>query len=246
MNDEQLYNSIFKRRSVRKYDPRNLDDTSITSIRSFISGLRPMVPGIRTEVQLLEGETVKGMFKVVAPYYISFYSEEKDGYLVNAGFMLQQLDLFFNANGIGCCWQGAQKPTIKRDTDLSFVILLGFGRPAEPLDRGIADFRRAPLSEITDIQDENELLEAARLAPSAMNKQSWYFTKDDGRIDAFYERSVMTNKFNQINSGIALLHLLLAAEHQGRDAKVMVMDGAKAPKGYTYSASISIGPANEK
>jgi len=50
----------------------------------------------------------------------------------------------------------------------------------------------------------------------------------------------MTNKFNQINSGIALLHLLLAAEHQGRKADVKFMDGAKAPKGYAYSASLCL------
>jgi nitroreductase len=238
--DRDLYNSIFKRRSVRKYDPQKLDDEVISSIRDFISGLKPIFPDIRTDVQLLADEKGRGVFKVTSPYFISFYSEEKEGYLVNAGFMLQQLDLFFNANGIGCCWQGLLKPTVKKDTDLKFVIMLGFGRPAEPKDRQITDFQRVPLPEITDIQDENALLEAARLAPSAMNKQSWYFTKNDGRIDAFYERSIMTNKYNQINSGIALLHLLLAAEHQGRKAEVKVMDGAKALKGYAYSASLCL------
>jgi nitroreductase len=240
MDDEILYNSIFKRRSVRKFDTDPLEEITVVSIRAFISTLRPMLPGIRTDVQLLVGEVVKGMFKVSAPYHIAFYSEEKEGHLANAGFMLQQLDLFFNANGIGCCWQGMQKPSNKVDTDLELVILLGFGRPAEPLDRNRTDFKRAPLSDITDIKGEDELLEAARLAPSAMNKQSWFFTKDRNRVDVFYERSMMLDKFNQINSGIALFHLFLAAKHQGRKADIVVVKGTKAPKGYAYSISLDL------
>lgn len=239
MDDEVLYSSIFKRRSVRKYDANKLDDSTISAIRSFIDGLRPMVPEIVTKVQLLESERVKGMFKVSAPYHIAFYSEEKDGYLANAGFMLQQLDLFFNASGIGCCWQGMQKPASDSNSGgLKLVIMLGFGRPAEPLDRDRADFQRLPLSKITDIVGEDELLEAARLAPSAMNKQSWFFTKTDDRIDVFYERSMMLDRFNQINSGITLFHLFLAAKHQGRKAAIIILKGSDAPKGYAYSASL--------
>jgi nitroreductase len=240
MDDELLYNSIFKRRSVRNFDTDPLDEATVASIRAYISALRPLLPGIRTDVRLLVGEAVKGMFKVSAPYHIAIYSEERDGHLANAGFMLQQLDLFFNASGIGCCWQGMQKPSNKVDTDLKLVILLGFGRPAEPLDRAKADFKRVPLSDITDIKGEDELLEAARLAPSAMNKQSWFFTKDGDMIDVLYGRSMMFDKFNQINSGIALFHLLLAAKHQGRKAEVIVVNDAKSPRGYEYSASLSL------
>ena len=225
---------------MRKFDMDPLDEGTIASIRAYISTLRPMLPGIRTDVRLLVGEAVKGMFKASAPYHIAIYSEGKDGHLANAGFMLQQMDLFFNASGIGCCWQGLQRPSNKVDTDLKLVILLGFGRPAEPLDRDKADFKRSPLSDITDIKGEDGLLEAARLAPSAMNKQSWFFTKDGERIDVLYERSIMFDKFNQINSGIALFHLLLAAKHQGRKAEVVVIDKTKGPKGYAYSASIMV------
>ena len=45
-----------------------------------------------------------------APHFLAFFSEVKDGYAANAGFMMQQMDLFLSANGIGSCWQGGPKP----------------------------------------------------------------------------------------------------------------------------------------
>ena len=55
---------------------------------------------------------------------------------------------------------------------------MAFGKPAEPLYRELSEFKRKPLAEISEGSDER--LEAARLAPSGMNVQNWYFIAKDG------------------------------------------------------------------
>lgn len=71
-----------------------------------------MFPGIRTGTRAFDNKEVKGMLKIDAPHFLVFFSEPEEGYLVNAGFMLQQLDLYLSAKGIGSCYQGTAK-TVK-------------------------------------------------------------------------------------------------------------------------------------
>ena len=137
MDEEKLYEMIFMRKSIRKYESTPLDQGTMEMVHSQIASLKPLVAGIKTEIRMLRNEEVKGMFKADAPHYLAIYSEEKEGFAANAGFMLQQLDLFFSANGIGCCWLGGSKPTKKVEpfAGLEFVIILAFGKASETLQR---------------------------------------------------------------------------------------------------------------
>ncbi len=239
MDREMLFETIFKRKSIRKYESNPLDQETMDTVRSQIASLKPMIPGIKTEIRMLGNDEVKGMFKADAPHYLAIYSEEKDGFAANAGFMLQQLDLFFSASGIGCCWLGGSKPTKNVDPieGLVFVIILAFGKPAETLQRkSIAEFKRRALSEITDIKGSDELLEPVRLAPSGINNQSWYYRGDANRIDAYYAKSMLYDQMNQVNVGIGLCHLWLSATHFKRtiDFVAEKPDEGRTPKGYRY------------
>ena len=102
--------------------------------------------------------------------------------------MLQQMDLYLSASGIGSCWQGIPKPTkeVLQGSTLEFIILIAFGKPAETLHRSnLSGFKRKPLNEITDIKDTAKILEAAHLAPSAGNSQPWFFTGDENMIHVY-------------------------------------------------------------
>lgn len=246
MDQEKLYETIFKRKSIRKYEPGPLDQAALETVRAEIAALKPMVPGIRTEIKMLGTEEVKGMFKADAPHYLAIYSEEKEGFAANAGFMLQQLDLFFSASGIGCCWQGGPKPTKKVEpvAGLEFVIILAFGKPAETLQRqSVAEFKRRALSDITDIKGQDQLLEPVRLAPSGINNQSWFYRGDANRIDAYYSKSMITDQMNQINVGIGVCHLWLSAVHSKRTIDLVIENPGedRTPKGYRYVVSAKMG-----
>ncbi|MDW5562112.1 MAG: nitroreductase family protein [Methanomassiliicoccus sp.] len=241
---EELYEAMFVRKSVRKFDREKLDVATMDRVVAFTATMRPLFPDIRTELRLMGPEEVKGIFKVDAPHYLAVFSEKKPGFEANAGFLLQQADLFLSAIGLGSCWQGGPRPVrgMRQLSGLDFVIMLAFGPPREVTRRDRSGFKRRSLSEITDITDHFEVLEAARIAPSGMNNQSWYFTGGDGTIHAYAARSAVTDGMNRINVGIALAHMWLAADHEGMTASFSVQPdgGESTPRGYAYIASMTL------
>jgi nitroreductase len=248
-----LYEAIFRRKSVRKYGLATpLAEHTLTEIVAHTTILRPLYDDINVEMKILSQKDVKGLLSAKALHYVAVFSEAKDGYLTNAGFMLQQMDLFLSANGIGSGWQGISKPTkeILNSSKHEFVILLAFGDPKERLYReNILEFRRKPLAEITDLKGERvfELLEPARLAPSAMNYQQWFFTGDSNAFHAHRTRSNFIKAFvlermSKISMGIALCHVWIAARHFGKKVDFTLDEEAQAypPAGDDYVVTMKI------
>jgi len=203
---------IQKRKSIRKYDPAPLDAAVLEQVQAQIAKVTPLYPHIRTSVEIT-GKT-KGLFNIKAPHYLIFRSEDTDGSLENTGFIGQQLDLFFSGTGLGACWLGASKPESADGSALPCVICMSFGKPAEPLHRTLAEFKRKPLSEISEGADQR--LEAARLAPSGVNAQNWHFIADNGKIHCYRRKAnpllgFLYNKMACIDMGIALCHIAEAS-----------------------------------
>lgn len=249
MDLEALYRAIFKRKSVRMYDMAPLPQDKLDEIKSFAAKVTPVIPGIKFEFSYLAQEDVKGMFSIKAPHYLCLYSEKKAGYLLNAGFVLQQMDLYLSFNDIGSCWLGMAKPTKgvpEQANGMEFVIMLAFGNAQESVHRkDSSEFKRKKLSEITSIQGAEELLEPVRLAPSATNSQTWFFSGDTEKILVSREKlsllkGTFMGRLNQIDSGIALCHLWLSLKHTGIDA-VFVDERATAPDGYEYMITVKAG-----
>ncbi len=251
MEKTALYETIFKRKSIRKFDLTPLDEKTLHNISNHLQTLTPLHAEIKIEFKILSSDLVKRRMMKKAPHYIAVFSEAKEGYLTNVGFMLQQMDLFFSANGLGSCWQGI--PTLKKEalhgSNLKFVILMPFGKPQEPesLHRtNISEFKRKSLPEITDIKGADDLLEAARLAPSATNAQPWFFTGDETLIHACYiepgrVKGFLTKKYPPIDVGISLYHLKLAGEHFGKEVE-LVFDHPQQNdlKDHIYVASLRL------
>src|SRR5512136_1375556 len=99
IEDKKLYETIFRRKSIRQYDPTPLDDHTLAEITARTTALKPLYDDIKIEIKLLSQKDVKGLFLAKAPHYLAVFSETKDGYLTNVGFTLQQMDLYFSANG---------------------------------------------------------------------------------------------------------------------------------------------------
>jgi nitroreductase len=227
MDENTLYEAIFRRKSIRDYDSTPIDSNRLEEVSKNLQSLKPMLAGIKTEFKIIPPNQVtrKGMNK--APHYIAAFSEAKEAYKVNIGFLLQQMDLYFSANGLGSCWLGIPQPTrdVIESSNLEFIILMSFGNSKEALYRTSAsEFKRKSLSEITDIDSANELLEPARLAPSAANLQNWYFTGNKNAIHAYsaksgFLRNMVGGSYYPVNMGIALCHLQLAAGHYNAKTK---------------------------
>ncbi|MGD1060421.1 MAG: nitroreductase family protein [Methanomassiliicoccales archaeon] len=247
MEKMDLYDAIFKRKSIRKFEAVPLDAGTLAKVSSFLGTVKPMYPEIKTELKLLSNMEVKaGLMKAKSPHFVAAFSEKKENSLVNAGFMLQQVDLFLSANGIGSVWQGNPKPSSEASsgTDLEFVIMMAFGKPAEPLHRtDVSEFKREPLTEVGKTKGFEEILEPARLAPSAMNLQPWYFVGGEGAVHFYLVNSAMFDKWNKVSVGAAICHAWLAANHLGKSVEFVGDEKASedATKKRTYVATMRIG-----
>jgi nitroreductase len=231
MRDERLFETIFLRRSIRRFDMAPLPDETVAGVLAFAHAAVPLVPGLRTEFVVKGAGETKGLFNVDAPHYLCFFSESRGAYLMNAGFVLQQVDLHLSASGLGACWLGGSTPkgrVPEARGGLSYVVMLAFGAPAQPLHRtDPAGFRRSTLPEIADLDslravpDAAALLEPVRLAPSAMNSQPWRLSGDGSPdvVRVARERLGLKEPFvgrmNRVDVGIALCHLALSAGHRG-------------------------------
>ena len=215
----ELYSSIFKRKSIRNFKQDKLSEDQCSSILEFAAKIAPLFPEIRYEISIADPEDIKGIMGVKAPNYLLFFSEEKDGDILNAGFMMEQMDLFLSASGIGSCWLGMVKPKDARQNGLDFKAVLAIGTPDEPLYRqSVSEFSRKSLDQIS--QGEDQRIEAARLAPSATNGQPWFFVCHDGDIMVYRKntgalKGIFFERLTQLDIGIALSHLMIAGEKLG-------------------------------
>lgn len=206
-----LSEMIYKRKSVRKYQHESLDEKTLQDIQNYFAKIKTLYCDIKVNFAIVDKEQVKGITSLHSPHYIIALSENKKGYLVNIGFMLQQMDLYLSSIGLGGCWFGmANLRKAPAEADLEFVIAFAFGKPDESLHRDLGDFKRKSLDKISNTLDSR--LESIRLAPSAMNLQKYYFVTEDNTIHAYCAKAGMLTikrlvKMREIDVGIALAHL---------------------------------------
>ena len=112
MNDN-LYNMIFKRKSFHLF--RNIGKEHITGeelkdIENKFYTLMPLVEDIKVKIKIVKDSTTcrRGQ-----EYCILFYSEKKDNYLQNIGYIGEQLDLYLVSKNIGTLWFGIGKVIIR-------------------------------------------------------------------------------------------------------------------------------------
>lgn len=216
------YDMIFKRKSVRNYDEGfTLSEKELDGITAETKKLIPLCPEIKVVFELVprkETSAVRG------EYCLLMYSETKAGYLVNAGYMLQQLDLYLASENIGACWYGIAKPKADKTKDgLSYVVMFSLGK-SRPTDfrTDVSQFLRSGREAIWQGDFDPAVTEAVRLAPSACNSQPWRITSGDGKITVFRKTNIVTaipitkmDHYNTIDMGICLCHLETALSHVG-------------------------------
>ncbi|WP_458460545.1 nitroreductase family protein [Paenibacillus sp.] len=227
-----LNEMIFKRKSCRSFTNAPLDAATIETVKAF--PLKPLYPEIKVHWDIVPRDKVKCICPWTPPQLITVYSQEAEGYLENIGFLFQQMDLYLHSLGLGVCWLGMGRMNPKTTTEvegMKFVIMLAFGYPkGDQLRRDLKSFRRKPMDQITDKPDSR--LEPARLAPSAVNSQPWYFTHEGDTVHVYCSK-----KGSRLDSGIALAHLYVANEKSFCFFKTE--HRADLP-GYTYIGSVTL------
>ena len=225
-----LNEMIYHRKSCRSFTGQPVDSETIEKILSF--EMKPLYPEIKVRMDIVSRNQVKCICPWTTPQLIAIYSEESEGHLENIGFLFQQMDLYLQTLGLGVCWLGMGRMNPKTTTvveGMKFVIMLAFGHPrGDQLRHDLKGFKRKSLAQIADTPDPR--LEPARLAPSAVNSQPWYFTHEGDTIHVHCAKTGY-----RLDAGIALAHLSVA--HEGfRFCKVK----HEELPGYHYIGSITI------
>ncbi len=237
-----MFDAIFSRRTIRHFIQEKVEWEVLSDILDFANRLRPLIEGIAVEYKLVSNiekkQAFRGPLSIKAPYYICISSEEKEDHLINAGYLIEQINLYITSKGLGTCYLGSSNPgrSLKSDMKFDYIVALAFGKTYEPLYRESSEAKRLPEQEVIIYKEETssdirQILTAARLAPSSYNTQPWRFVVYKNRIHVFTRKNVFIGKlldFDQlVDMGIMLSNLLLAAEELWVDMKITKSDSIK-------------------
>ena len=176
------YEAIYYRKSVRGYSMEALAPEMLERLRNCARHLKRLDPSIGYQVDILDLTRNKirliGPFRVRAPYYLMIsVDKSREGAMLEAGYLAEQLVLYLAGKNIGTCYQGGLRClNITPAQGLKQVMLIAFGRADHKIYRNQEQARRKKLSALCSFregigEEMRTLLKAARLAPSAFNTQ---------------------------------------------------------------------------
>lgn len=222
--NKDLYRAIFKRKSFhlfRNVGQDRIEPGELEEIKNVYLCFDPLYADIKTAIRILPAEEVN--FKRGAEYCILLYSEKKDNYLLNAGYIGEQLDLYLVNHNIGTLWFGIGRPDINSYKGLDYVIMIAVRKVNDPAlyRKDMFKAKRKSLDEIWK-GDTLQIAEIARFSPSACNTQPWYVINENNTITVYRymlqgKRGIMpkdaVSYYNRIDSGIFLCILELCMVH---------------------------------
>jgi len=216
---------IIGRKSVRSFTGE-IDEGTMEELIDFLSALTPPQGDIDWNFDTLPYMDLVRIAArepgVKAPQYLVLRAERKNFSLQNTGYIGELAALWLCSRGLGSCWQGGITITEDYPDTLPYVAALAMGKTDEPLRTGPEQFLRLPLKktalgELTGWR--RDVAEAARLAPSSMNRQPVRLLSSDGKIHVFRKYVFMKNPIISyaqcIDTGAALAHIQVAAEAAG-------------------------------
>ncbi|MDD4239700.1 MAG: nitroreductase family protein [Desulfotomaculaceae bacterium] len=240
------FEAIERRKSRRSFEQRHIDQADNKRLKELCNGFSPY-PDVRAVFRTDSPDEVfkgaighYGMIKG-APAFIAFIGDRKSLYVnERIGYLGEGIILEATSLGLDTCWVGGFfRPEVaanlvgtyrgervlavtpvgyaKNNISLEERIMTGFGRT----------HRRKPLSDLVSGLDESKWptwiqksLEAARLAPSAVNRQPWRFEVAEQSITVSVDNQ--KDKYGiskRLDCGIAMLHIELGAMISGVSGK---------------------------
>lgn len=222
--DELLYQMIFKRKSFHIFKNIGcISQEEFCQIEHTFYACRPLIPEIKVEMKIVPANVTT--CKRGQEYCILLYSEKKEGYLPNIGYIGQQLDLMLVSMNIGALWFGIGTTDVQSESGLDFVIMIAIAKMEESKFRkNMFKSKRKPLAEIWSGDHYLEVANIVRFAPSACNTQPWIVESRENELKVYRykkpgKRGIMpadkVSFYNRIDIGIFLLILEVCMKYEG-------------------------------
>ena len=235
--------AIEKRRSRRRFDSNlPIAPETLAALEKVCNQFAPF-PSARSRLVTESSETVfKGIIggygKVKGTHtFIAFIGDMDDQFVQEkVGYTGEAIILEATALGLNTCWVGgffrpeivASLIEVSRREQVLAITPVGYARERESWEEKLMSrfgrsHNRLPLSKLVRGLPKGQWpnwvgvsLEAARLAPSAVNRQPWGFNVQDDGITVFVRTSGPEfNVSKRLDCGIAMLHLEVAAVSSG-------------------------------
>jgi len=221
-----FYEMIFRRKSFhifRNVGNESIGEYELNNIQNAYSEFVPLYPEIKTAIRIIpEKETD---CKRGGEYCVLLYSEKKDGYLQNIGYLGEQLDLYLVSRNIGTLWFGIGKTKEEPFEDMEFVIMFSIRKISDDSKyrKDMFKSKRKSVEEIWEGKQIPYVSDIVRFAPSACNSQPWH-VKNDSELSVYRykkpgKRGIMPAEkvsfYNCIDIGIFICFLDICLGHSG-------------------------------
>lgn len=236
---KKWYDAASKRHSTRGYRNEQLSESDREKIEKTKELLNGTLQNVRIETVYGAGQS-KQAFSLIggygtikdAPAFAAFIAEQNDADAYEkSGFLGEAFILEMTAAGFATCWVSGtynkgkleKLLSLKANETLLAVTPMGYaaekkgpmerftrfyskGAQRKPIDKICRDFEKMPVW-------AKKCVECARIAPSAINAQPWFFEFSDG----LKLRKPANNGLMQpaLDLGICMLHVAIAAHVQG-------------------------------
>ena len=226
MLDIALYKMIDRRRSVRKFNG-TIPSEKLDDLMSFADRACHLI-GIRSELRIVSASETSCSR---GEWCICYYSEDKDFSLIDAGYYLEQIDLYAESIGVGVCWYGFGRTKDRKADDLTFRIMLNIGEGAA-LRSARSEFNRLSPSIFWQGDGFDDVKRDVMLSPSACNSQPWevescgesiIVSRGNGKPSLL--KGAYKKYFNSIDMGIFLCFLELSLNANGYLFERKMLDG---------------------
>lgn len=186
-----MYNMIFKRKSFHLFrdnktriyfnENNHLTDEELENIYNVFKTFIPLIKDIKVEIKIVQNNLTT--CKRGQEYCILFYSEKKDNYLQNIGYLGEQLDLYLVSKNIGTLWFGVGKTELLKYHELDFVTMMAIGKVPENMFRkDMFKSKRKPLEEIWQGDKYLMIANIVRFTPSSCNTQPWFVREENHQL----------------------------------------------------------------
>lgn len=221
---KSLYEMLDKRLSIRKkVEGLNINNEDLEKINLCIEKLKALTNDI-IDYKIVKADETNSK---IGEYEILVYSKKTNStdYLINIGYMFEQLDLYLESINIGVCWLGIPRPNKKIKNELDYVIMLGITKIDNSyLRKDANDFKRKEVDNLWKGLFNNDVKEKSLLAPSACNSQCWLVESDEAEIKVYRNKKNKTiiprsflNLYNSIDMGIYLCFLEVCLQYHNYD-----------------------------
>ena len=224
MEDKDLYNAIWRRRSVRAFSEKHIEKDKIEALRGSISSLNG-ISGL-TMGFIEESDSFHSLkafrFKNVRSV-ITVKGRTNDPHLdEKCGYYGERIVLEAAALGLGTCWvavtfnKKSGSLDVKEDETIVCAIPVGYGAEEMTASADVPDAPHRKTKSISDFLGGNTdvpdwvkaAVKAVQFAPTAMNNQRTGFSYVNGTISA----QTKEGRLNMVDFGITKLHFELAAK----------------------------------